>query len=148
VGRWIGIGIAILALITVGFIVAASLFEGFRIAARDIAIVILAVFQMVGSILTIVLLVAILYAVRALQRAGQDTVMPKIDLLTAKVNDVLDNVRVISDNARGTASNVTSTTVFVGERVVSPFIRISSLVAGARAAAQTLARRDSQPDQG
>ena len=52
-GKWIGIGLAVVAIITIAFIVAAYMFEDFRVATRDIAIVILAVFQMIGAILTI-----------------------------------------------------------------------------------------------
>ncbi len=144
--RWIGIGVAILVLVTVAFIIAAALFEGFRVAARDIALVILAVFQMISAILTIVLLIALLYAVRALQTVTRDTIIPKIDTATVKVNEILDHTKVVTGNVRDSASTVTTTTVFVAERVASPIIRISSLVAGVRAAATTLARRGSEPE--
>lgn len=145
--RWIGIGLAILALITIAFIVAAALFPPFREASRDIAIVILAVFQMIAAILTIVLLVAVLYAVQALQRLTRDTIIPKIDTATVKVNEILDNTRVVAGNARDSATTVTTTTVFVAERVVSPIIRVSSLMAGVRAAAGALARRGAPPEE-
>jgi hypothetical protein len=63
-----------------------------------------------------------------------------------KLNEVLDSTRSLASNVRDSASTATQTTAFIGERVVSPIIRISSLVTGVRAAATTLARRDA-PEQ-
>lgn len=146
--KWIGIGIAIVVLIAVAFIVAAAIFPTFRVVSRDIAIVILAVFQMIISILGIVLLIAILYAINLLQKLTRDSVIPKIDVAVTKANEILDNTRTVTGNIRDSASTATNTTVFVAERVASPIIRASSLVAGVRAAAITLARRGSGPDQG
>lgn len=139
--RWIGIGVAILALITVAFVIAAYLFPGFREATRDIAIVILALFQLIGAIMSIVLLVAILYAVRSIHKLSTETIVPKLDMAMVKLNEVLDSTRSVAGNVRDSANSATTTTVFVAERVVSPIIRASSLVAGVRAAAVTLARR-------
>ena len=139
--KWIGIGLAIIGVITVAFIVAAYIFPDFRVATRDIAVVILAVFQMIGAILTAALLVAILYVTFYLRRLARDTVLPKVDLLTSKLDGVLDNTRAITGNVKDTTTNVTATSSYVAERVVAPVIRVSSLVAGARAAATFLARR-------
>lgn len=139
--KWIGIGLAIIGVITVAFIVAAYIFPDFRVATRDIAVVILAVFQMIGAILTAALLVAILYVTFYLRRLARDTVVPKVDLLTSKLDGVLDNTRAITGNVKDTTTNVTTTSSYVAERVVAPVIRVSGLVAGARAAATFLARR-------
>ena len=139
--KWIGIGLAIIGVITVAFIVAAYVFPDFRVATRDIAVVILAVFQMIGAILTAALLVAILYVTFYLRRLARDTVVPKVDLLTSKLDGVLDNTRAITGNVKDTTTNVTTTSSYVAERVVAPVIRVSGLVAGARAAATFLARR-------
>ena len=139
--KWIGIGLAIIGVITVAFIVAAYIFPDFRVATRDIAVVILAVFQMIGAILTAALLVAILYVTFYLRRLARDTVLPKVDLLTSKLDGVLDNTRAITGNVKDTTTNVTATSSYVAERVVAPVIRVSGLVAGARAAATFLARR-------
>lgn len=144
--RWIGIGLAIVTVILIAFIVAGYMFEGFREATRDIAIVILAVMQMIGAILTVALLLAIIYAVRAINRLAQNTVIPKIDTLTGKLDQVIDNTRTITGNVRDTTTTVTTTTTYVTEQVVAPVIRVSSLFAGARAAASFLARRGAPPD--
>lgn len=147
VSKWIGIGIAAIAVIAIAFIVAASLFPTFRTVSRDIAIVIVAVFQIISTILIIVLLIAVLYAIKSINRLTRDTVIPKIDTAVVKVNEVLDNSRVITDNARETASTVTTTTVFIAEHAVSPIIRVSSLIAGVKAAAGVLARRRVETEQ-
>ena len=55
-GKWIGIGMAVIGVITIAYIILAYMFPDFRIATRDIAIVILAVFQMIGALLTAALL--------------------------------------------------------------------------------------------
>jgi hypothetical protein len=140
-GKWIGIGLAVVGIITVAFIVAAYLFPDFRVATRDIAIVILAVFQMIGAILTIALLLAIIYAVRTINRLARETVMPKVDALSVKIDQLLDSTKVITGNIKDTTTTVSTTTVYVAEQVVSPVIRVSSLLAGVRAAATFLARR-------
>jgi hypothetical protein len=140
-GKWIGIGLAILGLITIAFIVAAYIFPDFREATRDIAVVILAVFQMIGAILTIALLIAILYAVRAIRKLANETVMPRVEALTTKIDGLIDNTRTITTNVKDTTATVSTTTVYVAEQVVSPVIRVSGLLAGVRAAATFLARR-------
>lgn len=146
--KWISIGLTVLVIITVGFIVAASLFEEFRLISRDIAIVILAVFQMITAILLIVLLIAILYVVRVVNRLASDTIAPSIATTTVKVNEVLESARSVTGSVRESTSTLSTTTVFVAERVVAPIIRISSLMAGVRAAATNLARRSVKSEQG
>jgi Ca2+/Na+ antiporter len=141
-GIWIGLGVAVIILIGVGFIVAATLYPDFRVISRDIAIVILAVFLMIATLLVIVLLLAILYAVKTVTKIAQEQVVPTINVLTTKVDEVLDNTRAITGNVRQSADAATTTTVFVAERVASPIIRVSSVVAGVRAAAISLAHRD------
>ena len=139
--KWIGIGLAVIALITIAFIVAAYLYPDFREATRDIAVVILAVFQMIGALLTAALLIAILYAVFAIQRLASHTIVPKIDLLTNKIDGLMDNTHAITTNIKDTTSAVGTTTSYVAEQVVSPVIRVSGVLAGVRAAATFLARR-------
>jgi tellurite resistance protein TehA-like permease len=145
--KWIGIGLAVIALITIAFIVAAYLYPTFREATRDIAIVILAVFQMIGAILTAALLIAILYVTFYLKRLTNNTVktvMPKVDLLTTKLDTVIENTQSITANIKDTTASVGTTTNYVAEQVVSPMIRVSGLIAGVRAAATFLARRGEQ----
>jgi len=139
--KWIGIGLAVIALITIAFIVAAYIYPDFREATRDIAVVILAVFQMIGAILTIALLIGLLYAVFAIQRLTNNTIVPKIDMLTTKLDGVIESTRAITTNIKDTTSTVGTTTTYVAEQVVSPVIRVSGLLAGVRAAATFLARR-------
>lgn len=141
--RWVAIGVGLLTAALLGFIVAA-IFLGpdFRGAWRDVFIVILAALQLIGAILTIALLIAVLYVVNQLNRVARTNVLPRVDEAMVKLNDVLDSTRTLAGNVRDSASTATSTTTFVAERVVSPIIRISSLVTGVRAAATTLARRD------
>jgi len=138
---WIGIGLAVIALITITFIVAAYIYPDFREATRDIAIVVLAVFQMIGAILTAALLIGLLYAVLAIQRLTNNTIVPKIDMLTTKLDGVIESTRAITTNIKDTTSTVGTTTTYVAEQVVSPVIRVSGLLAGVRAAATFLARR-------
>jgi hypothetical protein len=141
--RWIGIGIGLLTAVLFGFIIAAIfLGEGFRAAWRDVFIVILAALQLIGAVLSIAILIAILYAVEQINRLARNNVIPKLDEALAKANEALDATRTIAHNVRDSAQTATTTTTYVAERVVSPIIRISSLVTGVRAAATTLARRD------
>ncbi len=140
-GKWIGIGLAVVGLITIAFIVAAYLFPEFRVATRDIAIVILAVMQMIGAILMIAILLAIFYAVWTINRLARNTVLPKIDTLTGKLDQVIENTRSITANVKDTTASASTTTVYIAEQVVSPVIRVAGLLAGVRAAARFLARR-------
>ena len=141
-GKWIGIGLAVLGLITIAFIVAAYLFPEFRIATRDIAVVILAVMQMIAVLLMIAILLAIMYAVWTINRLARNSVLPKIDMLTGKLDQVIENTRSITANVKDTTATASTTTVYIAEQVVSPVIRVASLLTGVRAAARFLARRD------
>ena len=140
-GKWIGIGLAVIGVIAIAFIVAAYIYPDFRVATRDIAIVILAVFQMIGAILTAALLVALLWSVFAIKRLASETVLPKVELLTSKLDTVIDSTRAIAGNVKDTTASVSTTTSYMAERVVSPVIRVSSLLVGVRTAAAFLARR-------
>ena len=145
--RWIVIGITLVAIIAVVGIVLLAIFPEARVVTRDISIVILALFQMIGAILTIALLLVILYVVTTLNRRVQTEVMPQVDILKSKLDGILENTRSITGNVQDTTTTVTTTTTYVAEQVVTPVIRVSSLLAGARAAAATLARRGSPPPQ-
>jgi hypothetical protein len=141
VGKWIGIGLAVLAIITIGFIVAGYMFPDWAANTRDIAVVILAVFQLISVILMIALLLALLFTVLYIRRLARDTVLPEIRELRAKLDGVIDHTHAIAGNVKDTTTTVSSTTSYVAERVVSPVIRVSSLLVGVRAAASFLARR-------
>jgi methyl-accepting chemotaxis protein len=142
--RWINIGLAVLGLLTVGFIGLLYWLPEFRAATRDVAVIILALFSMVGTIISIALLLTLVYTVQAINRTAQNTVIPQIGQLTAKVDQVLDSGRQIAGNVQDTTSSVSTTTSYVAEQVVTPFVRIGGLMAGVRAAASYLARRGEQ----
>lgn len=146
--RWIVIGLIMVVMLAVAYILAAVLSPAFRSIARDIAIVILAVFQMVSTILTIALLIAILYAVNVIRKLSRDNVLPKVEVISVKVNEVLDKTSAITGDVRKSTGTVSTTTAFVAERIVSPIIRVSSLITGVRTAASTLARRGFESEQG
>jgi len=141
VGKWIAIGFAAIIAIAIVYVIAAYNYPAFREATRDIAIVILAVFQIIGSILTVALLLALLYSMVALEKLATQTVLPKVDLLTAKLDEVIEQTQAIAGNVKDTTMTVSTTTSYIADRVVSPVIRVSSLLTGVRAAASFLARR-------
>lgn len=95
--------------------------------ASQVAIVVLALLQMVSTVLMIVLLGVLVYGVLALKDLASDTVVPK-------VSAALDQVKE-------TAATAKHTSTYVAQGVVSPLIKISGVAAGVRAGAAALARR-------
>ena len=144
--KWIGIGLAVVVVILVAFIAAAYMFPEFRVATRDIAIIMLSVLTMISIILTIVLLLAIVYAVMYIRRLTNDTVVPQIVDLKARLDGVVANTHDITGNVKDTTTAVSTTTVYIAEKAVSPIIRVAGLLAGVRAAARYVARRDEAPE--
>ncbi|MGQ9925691.1 MAG: hypothetical protein ACUVS4_02355 [Chloroflexaceae bacterium] len=141
--RWIGIGLGVLLLLLIAAIVGLYLAPvGVREATRDIFIIILGFFTLASTILTIAILFGLFYVLNRLDRLARLSLMPRLDELSLKLNDVLDSTRTLAANAKDTAGTVVGTTGFVSERVVSPIIRVSSLVTGVATAATTFARRD------
>ena len=140
-GKWIGIGLAVLAIILIGFIVAGYMFPDWAANTRDIAVVILAVFQLISVILMIALLLALLFTVLYIRRLARETVLPEIRELRAKLDGVIEQTQSIASTVKDTTTTVSTTTSYVAERVVSPVIRVSSLLIGVRTAASFLARR-------
>ncbi|NTU83247.1 MAG: hypothetical protein HGA45_28400 [Chloroflexales bacterium] len=141
--KWVGIGVGTIFILLIAFVVGMYLAPAeVREATRDIFIIILGVFQLLIVVLLTVLLFAVLYAVNQINNLAKGTVLPKLDEAMLKMNDVLDSTRTIAGNARDSVSTVSGSTSFVAERVISPIIRVSSLVTGVRAAATSLARRD------
>lgn len=141
--RWVAIAFGTLVVLLIAFVVGMYLAPAeVREATRDIFIIILGLFQLITAVLLAALLFALIYAVNQINKVASGSVIPKLDEAMVKMNDVLDSTRTIAGNARETASNVSGSTSFVTERVVSPIIRVSSLFTGVRAAATSLARRD------
>lgn len=141
--KWIGIALGLIALFIIGFIVALAMAPvSVREAFRDIFIIVLGFFLLITSVLTTAVLLGLLYTFRRLEQVAKGNVIPKVDEAMVKLNEVLENTRVIANNARESTSTVTNSTTFVAERVVSPVIRLASLATGVKAAATSLARRD------
>jgi hypothetical protein len=124
--KWLIIGGVVFAILIIGLIVLISLNNAWA-TARDVSVVILAIFEMISTLLMIALLGVLIYAVMALRTLASETLIPK-------VSQTLDQVK---DSAL-TAKN---TTTYVAEGVVTPLIKISSVAAGVKAAAVALARR-------
>jgi hypothetical protein len=142
VGKWIGIGLGVVGLLAIVFIGILYWLPDFRIATRDIAIIILATFQLVGTILSVAILFAVLYAIRSMDQAARVSLIPRLDSLSLKVDQLVDQTQSIAGKVQETTSAVSTTTGYVAEQVVAPVIRASGLLAGVRAAVAYLARRD------
>ena len=125
--RWLIIGGVVFAVLLVGLIVLISVNDAWA-TARDVSVVILAIFEMISTLLMIALLAVLIYAVMTLRSLATDTLVPK-------VNQTLDQVR-------DTAATAKNTSTYVAQGVVTPLIKISSVAAGVRAAAVSLARRN------
>ncbi|WP_129671937.1 hypothetical protein [Candidatus Chloroploca sp. Khr17] len=140
--KWVGIGFGIILLALIALIVGLALAPvEIRQAFRDIFIVLLGLFTLVGVILMIAVLLGLFYILNRIDRLARGTLVPKVDESIVKLNEVLDSTRTLANNVRDSSATVTGSTTFVAERVVSPVIRIASLATGVRAAATTLARR-------
>ena len=124
--RWVIIGGIVFAVLLIGLIVLISMNDAWD-TARDVSVVILAIFEMISTLLMIVLLAVLIYAVMAIRSLATETLVPK-------VNQTLDQVRETAVTTRNTGT-------YVAQGVVTPLIKISSVAAGVRAAAVALARR-------
>jgi hypothetical protein len=89
----------------------------------------------------IALLLALLFTVFYIRRLARETVVPEIRELRAKLDGVIEQTQSIAGTVKDTTTTVSTTTSYMAERVVSPVIRVSSLLIGVRAAASFLARR-------
>ena len=144
--RWIIIGVSVVTIILIGFLAAAILYPPFREGSWQIAVTLLAVLQMISAVLMIAILFAVLYAINAINKLARESVVPRVEALSLKVDELLASTRSIADNVKDATSTATSTTSFVAEKVVAPVIRVSGLMAGVRATATTLARRGRPPE--
>ena len=125
--KWLIIGGVVFAVLVISLIVLISVNDAWQ-TARDVSIVILAIFEMISTLLLIGLLAVLIYAVLALRSVATETVLPK-------VNQTLDQVK-------DTAVTAKSTSTYVAQGVVTPLIKLSSVAAGVKAAAVALARRN------
>jgi len=124
--KWLIIGGVISAVLVIGLIVLISVADAWA-TARDVSIVILAIFQMISTLLMIGLVAILIYAVMALYSVASETVLPK-------VSQTLDQVKDTAETAK-------NTTTYVAQGVATPLIKISSVAAGVKAAAVALAKR-------
>jgi hypothetical protein len=125
--KWLIIGGVIFAVLIIGLIVLISVSDAWA-TARDVSVVILAIFQMISTLLMIALLAVLIYAVMALRTVASETVLPK-------VSQTLDQVK-------DTAATAKNTSTYVAQGVATPLIKLSSVAAGVKAAAVALARRN------
>ena len=124
--KWLIIGGVVFAVLIIALIVLISVNNAWD-TARDVSVVILAIFQMISTLLMIALLAVLIYAVMALRTVATETIMPK-------VSQTLDQVR-------DTAATTKNTTTYVAQGVATPLIKLSSVAAGVKAGAVALARR-------
>jgi len=111
----IGITVLVLAIVLIQIFATPTLAQW-----RDGFVIVIGFFVLVWAILMIGVSVAVL----------------------ALINMLRQKTPELMDQASSTAETVRGTTTFVGERVVSPFIKVSAAAAGARAAVQSVMRRD------
>lgn len=86
------------------------------IRLRDMAFIVMALETLVIMLLALIVVVLLFVVVVLIY----DRVIPILEQMNKTINTVVD-----------TAYTVRGTTTFVGEKVVSPFIKVSSLAAGA-----------------
>ena len=139
--KWIIIGLSVVAVILLVYIVCAYLFPDFRVATRDIAITLLAATGLIAAIALVAILFATLYAVNKIRSVTNNTVLPQVQVLQNKVDQILERVTSVADQARSSAESVSTTTNYVSKQVVTPVIRLAGLAAGVRAGAAFIARR-------
>ena len=102
--------------------------------ARDLAIIVLAIFHLISITLLIILIAAVVVLVNELRNAKES--------IEPKVNEVLENIKGISNNAKVTSTTAKQTASYIAEGVVSPVIKAAGLMAGIKAGAKTLAQRN------
>jgi len=124
--KWLIIGGIVFAVLIIGLIVLISVNDAWA-TARDVSVVILAIFEMISTLLMIGLLAILIYAVMALRTLAAETVIPKVSATLDQVKD--------------TAVTAKNTSTYVAEGVATPLIKISSVAAGVKAAATALAQR-------
>ncbi len=111
--------------------------QGWLNEARDLAIILLAIFQLFSVTLMIVLVGVLVVMVNELRNLAKEKISPKVD-------DVLERVKDITENAKVTTTTAKQTASYVAEGVVSPVIKAASLLAGVKAGAKSLARRQAR----
>lgn len=94
--------------------------------ARDVAIVILAIFNVVQAIVLTALIAAIFILVR------------KVLQLWPKIETIIDKVTDTTGTVQQTTHTVSSTTTYVAGNVVGPLVKLIAFVVGIRKALEVL----------
>jgi hypothetical protein len=139
--RWLIIGGIVFVVLSIVFIVLSIIYPGFREAVRDLAIILLALFQLIGAIALALVAVAILYAVKAIDTTARTTLIPKLSEISTKVDELLVKTASVTDDVKKTSASVSSTVTIISEQIVKPAIQVSSIMAGLKAAANVLGQR-------
>jgi hypothetical protein len=139
--RWLAIGGGIFVLLCIIFVVLTVIYPGFREVVRDLSIILLALFQLIGAIAMALVAVAILYAVKAIDTTARVSLIPKLEEISTKVDDILVKTSSVTDDVKKTTASVSTAAEIISQEVVKPAIQISSLFSGVKAAATVLGQR-------
>lgn len=139
--RWLAIGGGVFGLLCIIFVVLTVIYPGFREVVRDLAIILLALFQLIGAIAMALVAVAILYAVKAIDSTARGSLIPKLEEISTKVDDILAKTSSVTDDVKKTTASVSTAAEIISQEVVKPAIQISSLFSGVKAAATVLGQR-------
>jgi hypothetical protein len=139
--RWLVIGGGIFVVLSIAFVVLTVVFPGFREVVRDLAIILLALFQLIGAIAMALVAVAILYAVKAIDTTARVSLVPKLEEISTKVDDILAKTSSVTDDVKKTTASVSTAAEIISQEVVKPAIQISSILSGVKAAATVLGQR-------
>ena len=139
--RWLAIGGGIFVLLCIIFVVLTVIYPGFREVVRDLSIILLALFQLIGAIAMALVAVAILYAVKAIDTTARVSLIPKLEEISTKVDDILAKTSSVTDDVKKTTASVSTAAEIISQEVVKPAIQISSLFSGVKAAATVLGQR-------
>lgn len=139
--RWLTIGGGIFAAISIAFVVLTVVYPSFREIVRDLAIILLALFQLIGAIAMALIAVAILYAVKAIDTTARVSLIPKLEEISTKVDDILVKTSSVTDDVKKTTASVSTAAEIISQEVVKPAIQISSMLSGVKAAASVIGQR-------
>lgn len=123
--------VAIIAIVVLGLSLAIivalwMLPDAWLARARDVSIAFLSIGIFFSLVLSIMILAVMVWGFQRLSR---------------RLDDLLTRGGAVVDQVKGTATTIKGTAEFVGERIASPFIRLSALGSGIGKSVATLFRR-------
>ena len=139
--RLLAIGGGVFVVLCIVFVVLTVIYPGFREVVRDLSIILLALFQLIGAIAMALVAVAILYAVKAIDTTARVSLIPKLEEISTKVDDILAKTSSVTDDVKKTTASVSTAAEIISQEVVKPAIQISSLFSGVKAADTVLGQR-------